>query len=117
VKAKFIFQAILLPWMFSTNIYATCSDCNLQGNSSEAVLPRKIYVQEQQIAFSESKIYVNIDSNTFLIPAIYSDENGYFILTKQPGGRCERWEWKCGNCGKCNDLADYHCWNCNEEME
>lgn len=116
MKTKFFIHAAVLAWIFSTNINAACSDCNLQGNTAEAVLPRKIYVQEQQISFYGSKIYVSLDSDTLLIPAIFSDEDGYFILTKQPRGRCEPYEWKCGNCGTCNDLADYYCRNCKEEM-
>ncbi len=118
MKTKFCTLACVLFLMLAQVAYAQCSGCNSVGRSSLA-LNEKMYVEPNQIAFHDSKIYVQLEENVFIVPAIYSDQDGFYIqLTKQPRGRCEPYEWKCPNpnCGRCNDFSDDTCPRCGTEM-
>ena len=83
---KFLKLVAFFALLLSINVNAACLDCKDSEPSVEAVLPQKNYLQNQQIAFLESKIYVNLNSGVYVVPAIYSDEQGYFILARQPRG-------------------------------
>jgi hypothetical protein len=96
----------------ASTIFAKCPDCNSHG-----IYMQNIYIQSNQIAFHDNQIYIQLDGDIFVVPAIYSDQNGFYIQNiKQPRGRCEPYEWKCSICGTCNDFADYYCRQCKAEM-
>ncbi len=101
----------LVVLMFVVSANASCFDCQ------ERIPEQKIYVQDQQIAFYDAKIFIHLENDIFYVPALYSDERGMYILVKQPLGRCEPYEWKCGYCGNCNPFAEYKCTKCKREME
>jgi hypothetical protein len=113
MRTRFFLVGFLFLLTGAMAVDATCTGCQRE----EVAIPQKTYLQDQQIVFFQSKIYVNIEGIAFEVPAIYSDEDGYYILTGQPRGRCEPYEWKCGNCGTCNEFSYYYCRKCKREME
>lgn len=102
MKMKFLTLICASILMFMNTVHAKCSNCpSTHEGTSASEASQKTYLQPEQIAFHNSKIYVLLDEDVFLIPAIYSDQGGLFILGAQPRGRCEPYEWKCPKCGKC----------------
>ena len=83
------------------------------------VLSEKIYIEVDQINFMDKKIYVHVNEGIFEIPAIYSDENGYFFDKVAKSGHCSWYEWEClwRPCGYCNLRGiDLKCRACGRDM-
>lgn len=71
------------------------------------------YIESEQVVFTDKKIYVSIDDEKYETPALFSDENGYYIqkIRGKCTGVCTWYEWECGNCHFCN-LYEIECGNC-----
>lgn len=82
-------------------------------NTQIIELPENYYIQSEQIIFADKKIYININDEKYETPALFSDEDGYFIQTIRGKctGKCGLFEWECGRCGFCN-LYEIECGNC-----
>ncbi len=117
MKTGFLSLCCLLSLLFSHTVNAACAPCLEQNNNSASASIEKMYLQEQQIVFQNSKIYINLNGAIFTVSSVFSDQNGYYILVKQPRGRCEPYEWKCGRCGTCNEFEESYCISCGREME
>ncbi|MBS0604403.1 MAG: hypothetical protein JSS60_05115 [Verrucomicrobia bacterium] len=62
----------------------------------------KIYLDSSDIDLTGNQIFVKIEDTIKPALALYSDNQGIFVLTKKRTGRCpeEYWEW--GTCGGCS---------------
>lgn len=112
VKKKFFIFTSFFFLMFLAQINANC----ISEERNFETLLQKIYLHTQQIIFDDTKIFVQLNDNDIIaVPAIFSDQQGYYIL-KTWG--CKSWEWKCPNtsCGRCNSLEYYRCPSCGTEM-
>ena len=98
-------KSILLMFflMFARAVYSGCDQ--YEQESSE-----RIYLQVDQMSFYDSKIFVRIDDEVFLVPAIFCDQKGYYVLAGK--GKCQSWKWKCKKCGECIDYEHYTCPAC-----
>ena len=113
MKTKFFTLVYALFLLFAQNVHAECSSSH--SNSTEDEF--KTYLSPDQISFHDSKIFVQLNDDVFLVPAIFADQQGYYILNTK-GQRCKNWEWKCprSDCGVCNTYDHYHCQACGGEM-
>jgi hypothetical protein len=107
-----IFLAILACNYFA---YANCVSCAEQENNSHNSLSEKIYVPLERISFHDSKIFIQLFDKLLVVPAIYSDQLGYYVLSASCS-QCRAYEWRCNVCGTCNSLASYMCSFCRSEM-
>jgi hypothetical protein len=116
MKAKFFTVVCALSLLLAQNAGAGCSHCNPDTAEDELFVDRKIYLNVDQIAFHDSKIFVQINDDVFPVSAVFSDLQGYYINAR--GVRCKSWEWKCpkSGCGRCNPLEYYTCLSCGTEM-
>lgn len=100
-----------------TSVYA-CLTCN----SNEIDLARNFYVQMEQIILSSNRIYINIDHLIYETPAIFSDENGYYVNkitidNQAKSGDCSWMEWECSKCKFCNLRGiDWVCRSCGRPI-
>jgi hypothetical protein len=62
-------------------------------------------------AFHDSKIFVQVLDEVHAVPAIFSDQDGYYVIKIK---RCKTWQWQCNVCEKCNYLEDYRCVFCGK---
>jgi hypothetical protein len=89
-----------------------CTTCNSNREDNHSIdLVQKIYLHTDQVSFHDSKIFVQLFDEVRVVPAVFSDQNGYYILT---GKRCKSWQWTCDYCKKCNELEDYRCVYCGK---
>jgi hypothetical protein len=99
---------------FKPLAHAYCNPCPDSVNENANAQSEKLYLQKDQILFEDSHIFVQLSNKVVSVPAIFSDQEGYYIYTA--AWFCKSWEWKCSSCGKCNALEDYRCYNCGTEM-
>ncbi len=119
MKIKFLALFCSIFICITQSTYSDCRGCNQHETAITAPI-QKTYLQPDQIAFHNSKIYVQLEEGIFTVPAVFSDQHGLYIPNeKQPRGRCEPYEWKCPNprCDKCNDFYNHRCPSCGTEME
>ncbi len=73
-------------------------------------LTKKFYITEDQIKLSGNKIYIDVEGIIYETPAVFTDENGYYIEQVAKSGKCAWYEWECERCGYCNLRGvDYEC--------
>ncbi len=75
-------------------------DCHCKKaaiEDSDTVFCGKRYLPMEKIAFIDNSILVEIEDQIFETPAIYNDENGYYIQDVKIAGR--------GDCGNLNGNA------------
>ena len=73
-------------------------------------LTKKFYITEDQIKLEGNKIYIDVEGLIYQTPAVFADENGYYIEQVAKSGNCAWYEWKCEKCGYCNLRGvDYEC--------
>ena len=104
--------------MFCFANIASLDACVDESNSEELIdLLRKFYVKVEQIAFSDNKIYIDVEDLTYVTPAIFSDENGYYIEKIAKSGNCSWYEWECSKCRACNLRGiDWECRACGRPI-
>jgi hypothetical protein len=80
-------------------------------------LPQKFYVKLDHINFRDNKIYIDVDNFIYATPAIFSDEEGYYIEKIATSGDCSWYEWQCTKCGACNLRGvDWECRSCKRPI-
>jgi len=99
-------RAIVLFLLLCCSAYAETTDENCQ--EMQILLERNVYVKLEQILFENNKIFVSINDVIYQTPAIYTDENGYYIQ-KLFERECSWYEWKCPRCYQCNWKIDLVC--------
>lgn len=62
----------------------------------------KIYLQSNEIDISNNQIFVKVENKIVPAIALYSDNQGIFILTKKRQGRCPEEYWECSTCSGCS---------------
>lgn len=107
--------AMLLALLnFTSSAHAYCIPCPDSANEHAVAQSDKLYLEKDQILFEDSRIFVQLSNKVIAVPAVFSDQEGYYIYTA--AWFCKSWEWKCRKCGLCNAIEDYRCYNCGTEM-
>lgn len=97
-------------------LQADCISCIEHKNAIRNSISEKIYVSLDQVFFQDSQIYLQLSDTSFAIPAIYTDQQGYYVLNNGWFKKCKSWEWECSNCGNCNSWEYYKCPSCGAEV-
>jgi hypothetical protein len=117
MKINFFTTVSMFLLVFSNITNAKCyrSDPTFEINQP-IDFSQKIYLLTDQIIFHDSRIFVQLNEDVIPVPAILSDQQGYYIL-KVWG--CRAYEWRCLNpkCKKCVDIEDYRCPACGWSMD
>lgn len=107
---------MMIPFMYATAACKNCSQADIVQNEENLVKCRKKYIEPEQIAFIDHKIFVEIENYVVEAPAIFNDAGGFFIQNIRANSRgCGPIDWECGNCGHCNVLWESCCLICNRD--
>lgn len=105
---------MFLSLFVSVNHLAISNESNAE---SIAQLPEKFYITADQIQLSDGKIYVRVGEFVYEVPAIYSDEKGYYFDRVAKSGHCSWYEWECQGCYFCNLRGlDWKCRACGRPI-
>ncbi len=71
----------------------------------------KIYLNPSEIDIVDKQIYVKVENSTVPTFALYSDNEGIYILNKRgrDQGRCPEDYWECSTCGGCTSWYSAEC--------
>jgi hypothetical protein len=69
----------------------------------------KVYLQSNDIDIINNQIYVRIEDQIVPAIALYSDNEGIFVLTKKRQGRCPEEYWECSTCTGCSPWHAHDC--------
>ena len=75
-KIAFLLMTIYLPFAAAD----PCCEDNKEHEGKEFIDCGKQYLHLDQIALTETAIFVKIDDVIYETPCLYSDEMGYYIL-------------------------------------
>lgn len=78
------------------------SKCPCRPRPPGTNVREKTYLNNSDIEISQNKILVKIQGKVEPAIALFSDEDGLYILTKKRQGRCPEEYWECSTCGGCS---------------
>src|ERR1700735_490457 len=93
--------------------------CQREDGKTVIELKDKFYIKTDQISLLDNKIFIQVDDLIYETPALYSDQNGFFIDKIASSGDCAWYQWECRkvNCRTCNQRGiDYKCRKCGFPM-
>lgn len=102
-----------------SDISTLVANSDVENDRGIIDLGKKFYVNVEQVDFANQKIYIGTEGIVYETPALFSDENGYYILQIAQSGHCAWYEWECSNskCKACNLRGiDYKCRSCGRPI-
>jgi hypothetical protein len=90
---------------------AASAKCKCGKPPKENAQVEKIYLNPTEINILEKQILVKIEDEAMPAFALYTDQEGIYVLTKRgrDQGRCPEEYWECGTCGGCTPWHSPDC--------
>jgi hypothetical protein len=112
MKSMLKWIKMMMILCFFAGIVSVQANSNKTGKGGS--LDLKFYIQPEQISLDNNKIYVNFEDDLiYEVPAIFSDERGYYFESIAKSGDCSWYEWECERCRTCNLRGvDWRCRAC-----
>lgn len=115
-----VFFLLVLPLTKLSVLNADAFPCNCKQSemtTDESIHAQKgkLYIPREKIALVDDLILVEIEDLIFETPAIFTDENGFYVTEVKDDG-CGRLRWRCKNCDECNSLFFSRCSKCKKPI-
>ncbi|MGC1878898.1 MAG: hypothetical protein WA347_07855 [Rhabdochlamydiaceae bacterium] len=107
---RFLGIICLLVFLATASAESSDSRCPCQPkppNSNKAF--EKTYLKSSDVEIGENKILVRIEDKIIPAIALFSDDQGIYVLVRKRQGRCPEDYWECDTCSGCTPWYHPEC--------
>ncbi len=105
MKTLKLLQFAMFLICFGYSSLSFCADGSIGERQEKRISKGKRYVDASHLHFDKNDIYVLMEKNWMKTDAVFSDENGFYVI--DPVGA-----WICAGCGYYNTSNNWSCDGC-----